>query len=667
MTKAKKPEPILIDLEFEATSTAIKNHAQKDQGKPVDNPTIAFNLDEDFFNTKKQEQNADNVLDLNNIAKTQKEEIEEPFKGFDISMDDLHSVGDVHDKTQATVLFNPAMLKEAEKAKKVEAEVHKLPTRNAPKEKTDSRINIKVKPLGLKQTETKKAKNNDESVDLNLLDNLDMVEGLDPSSLTSEFNLKELNNPEPMAASAMIQEENLNNFSEEETAESAIDLGEDYQATFEKTGKLDLPTDDSIDLNNRESDAPSKIIVAAKGNELELGEMSSVFEMEMGNEGAQPSEVGIASSVMNNMIHMDDLTQEFQIENEKHFLKAEMPADVEESFEFESEENIVDENSLEASLFSGEKEPSDPKLDFTQSEVLAKAHEKELEKELENELENEFEDKLEETKEFSLEEAMEAGEEGHDTFSLSNEEDSFASEMPAIPEDAFVTGTKEIRPSSEKEDFYKQIQKYREEKEKVIIEESNVGSMIRELREDRDRLLEQVTQISAQFKEQEQMLLTLRANLEESKIENSILKKRQSKEFDEAKYQVEVYEDRMNQAIETAKIAEEKVVKLQQSIRIDFNQVKQREKELESKLELLMMDFDAQVKSRDQKILDLRRKVDSLEFNLESTNLREQKTIDEKKRVEDRLTKIMKTLKHSLHTLEDEVDAPLAKTGNKKR
>jgi chromosome segregation ATPase len=221
--------------------------------------------------------------------------------------------------------------------------------------------------------------------------------------------------------------------------------------------------------------------------------------------------------------------------------------------------------------------------------------------------------------------------------------------------------------SSEKEDFYKQIQKYREEKEKVIIEESNVGGMIRELREDRDRLLEQVTQISAQFKEQEQTLLTLRATLEEARIENSILKKRQSKEFDEAKYQVEIYEDRMNQAIESAKLAEEKVIKLQQSIRIDFNQVKQREKELESKLELLMMDFDAQVKSRDQKILDLRRKVDSLEFNLESTNLREQKTIDEKKRVEDRLTKIMKTLKHSLHTLEDEVDVPLAKTGNKKR
>lgn len=666
MTKAKKPEPILIDLEFEATSTAIKNHAQKDQGKAVDNPTIAFSLDEDFFNTKKQEQNADNVLDLNNIAKTQKEEIEEPFKGFDISMDDLHSVGEVHDKTQATVLFNPAMLKEAEKAKKVEAEVHKLPPRNSPKDKTDSRINIKVKPLGLKQSETKKAKNNDDSVDLNLLDNLDMVEGLDPSSLTSEFNLKELNDSGSLTApAATIQEETLESFSEEETAESAIDLGEDYQATFEETGKLDLPADDSIDLNNRESDAPSKIIVAAKGNELELGEMSSEFEMEMGSEAAQPGEVDIASSVMNNMIHMDDLTQEFQIDNEKHFLKAETPAVVEESFELESEKNIGDENSLEASLFSGEKEPSDPKLDFTQSEVLAKAHEEELE-ELENKFENNFEDKLEETKEFSLEEAMEEGEEGHDTFSL-NEENSFASEMPAIPEDAFVTGAKETRPSSEKEDFYKQIQKYREEKEKVIIEESNVGGMIRELREDRDRLLEQVTQISAQFKEQEQMLLTLRATLEEAKIENSILKKRQSKELDEAKYQVEVYEDRMNQAIETAKIAEEKVVKLQQSIRIDFNQVKQREKELESKLELLMMDFDAQVKSRDQKILDLRRKVDSLEFNLESTNLREQKTIDEKKRVEDRLTKIMKTLKHSLHTLEDEVDAPLAKTGNKKR
>lgn len=642
MTKAKKPEPIAIDLEFEATSAAIKNHAQKDQGKPVENPTIAFSLDEDFLNAK-QDKSSDNVLDLNNIAKTQKEEIEEPFKGFDISIDDLHAIDGVHDKTQATVLFNPAMLKEAEKGKKTEAQVHKLPERNHAKEKTDSRINIKVKPLGLKQAGTKKPKN-DESVDLNLLDNLDMVEGIDPDSLTSEFNLNELNESEAMVSPPETQEE--------ETTEAAIDMGEDYQATFEQEGKLDLPTGDSIDLRNTDSETASKVLASPKGNELELGDLSSDFEVEMGSEAGQAKEIDIASSVMNNMIHMDDLTQEFQIDNEKHFLKAETSKNSEENFELEKEESEEDENSLEANLFAAEKEPSDPKLDFTQSEVLAKAHEKELE--------DSFEEKLEETKEFSLEEAIA---EEHDTFSLN--EDNLVPEIPAIPEDAFVTSAK--APASAKEDFHKQIQKYREEKEKVIIEESNVGSMIRELREDRDRLLEQVTQISAQFKEQEQTLLTLRATLEEARIENSILKKRQSKEFDEAKYQVEVYEDRMNQAIESAKLAEEKVVKLQQSIRIDFNQVKQREKELESKLELLMMDFEAQVKSRDQKILDLRRKVDSLEFNLESTNLREQKTIDEKKRVEDRLTKIMKTLKHSLHTLEDEVDVPLAKTANKKR
>lgn len=660
MTKAKRPEPIAIDLEFEATSTALKNHDQKNQGKAADNPTIAFSLDDEFLNAK-NERSDSNVININNIAKTQKEEVaESSFDGFEISMDDLEEVGGVHERTQATVLFNPSMLKDLEKANKAEVapkkEAMKKEPRTDHKEKTDSRINIKIAPLGLRSAGESKDKN-DQHVDLNLLDNLEMVEGIDPSSLTSEFDLNALKEQ-----AAQEQQEQNQNF------DSALEINQERPTTLEETGKLELPTADSIDLAQMEDEQASKVLVSTKANELELGSNTEI-EMEISNESNQENVVDIASNVMNNMIHMDDLTQEFQINNEKHSFKnnEEENSTNEEEFSLESDAEFVDdtleENPLDTGLFSGEKELSDPKLDFTQSEVLAQEHEKAVEENLAS---------FDETKEFSLTDAL--NNDDHDTFSINDTQESISmiEEMPKLPEDAFVAESPAsvVQLSDEaakKNDFYKEIQNYRENRERIIIEESNVGAMIRELREDRDRLLLEVTQISAQFKENEQMLLSLRASLEEAKIENSILKKRQSREFDEAKYQAEVYEDKMYKALESAKIAEDKVVKLQQSIRIDFNQVKQREKELESKLELLMMDFESQVKLRDQKILDFRRKLDSLEFNLESTNLREQKAVEEKKRVEDRLTKIMKTLKHSLHTLEDEVDAPIENIGNKKR
>jgi chromosome segregation ATPase len=96
--------------------------------------------------------------------------------------------------------------------------------------------------------------------------------------------------------------------------------------------------------------------------------------------------------------------------------------------------------------------------------------------------------------------------------------------------------------------------------------------------------------------------------------------------------------------------------RLEQKARIDISQVRQREKELESKLELMAMDVDSQVHSRDQKILELRRKIDALEFNMENASIKEQKSLEDKRKLEDRLSKIMKTLRHSIKNLEDDID-----------
>lgn len=94
--------------------------------------------------------------------------------------------------------------------------------------------------------------------------------------------------------------------------------------------------------------------------------------------------------------------------------------------------------------------------------------------------------------------------------------------------------------------------------------------------------------------------------------------------------------------------------KLEQRVRIDINQVMQREKELETKLEMLTIDVDSQVQSRDHKILELRRKIDSLEFNMENISIKEHKSQDDKRKLEDKLNKIMKTLRHSIKNLEEE-------------
>ena len=179
---------------------------------------------------------------------------------------------------------------------------------------------------------------------------------------------------------------------------------------------------------------------------------------------------------------------------------------------------------------------------------------------------------------------------------------------------------------------------------------------IRALREEREEMLLQIKNLKSDSKELEQDNLTLKANLDEAKIEITILRKRQMVELEDLKYRLALSEEKKAMSVELAKQADARREKLEQKVRIDFNQVKQREKELESKLELLSMDVDSQVQSRDQKILELRRKIDALEFNMENASIKEQKSLDDKRKLEDRLNKIMKTLRHSIKNLEDDID-----------
>ncbi len=179
---------------------------------------------------------------------------------------------------------------------------------------------------------------------------------------------------------------------------------------------------------------------------------------------------------------------------------------------------------------------------------------------------------------------------------------------------------------------------------------------IRALREERDELLLQIKNSKSDTRELEQDNLTLKANLDEAKIEISILRKRHLVEIEDLKYRVGLSEEKKSMADEKAKLADTRREKLEQKVRIDFNQIKQREKELESKLELLSMDVESQVQSRDHKILELRRKIDALEFNMENASIKEQRSHDEKRKLEDRLNKIMKTLRHSIKNLEDDSD-----------
>lgn len=61
----------------------------------------------------------------------------------------------------------------------------------------------------------------------------------------------------------------------------------------------------------------------------------------------------------------------------------------------------------------------------------------------------------------------------------------------------------------------------------------------------------------------------------------------------------------------------DEVNKVKERVRVDIRRIRVREKELESQLEILKKDSAALLQARDEKILELKRKLDLLEFNME--------------------------------------------------
>lgn len=183
----------------------------------------------------------------------------------------------------------------------------------------------------------------------------------------------------------------------------------------------------------------------------------------------------------------------------------------------------------------------------------------------------------------------------------------------------------------------------------------NMQSTIREIREERQEFLVRIQEFERLNKELKQENLTLRAELDEKRIELSVLQKRQVSEREDVRDKLRLSEEKKLLFEEKLRRLQREYEKLEQKVHLDVEKIRKRERELENQLELVKMDAQSQIKSRDTKIMDLKRKIDSLEFNVKTSSNREQKNLEDKLRLESRLEKVMDQLKGSIRTLEEEV------------
>ena len=189
---------------------------------------------------------------------------------------------------------------------------------------------------------------------------------------------------------------------------------------------------------------------------------------------------------------------------------------------------------------------------------------------------------------------------------------------------------------------------------------------IQNLREDRGRLVKKLEDWEKEGHESSYKLNTLQAELDEVKIELIFLKKRYGKEVDDLKYTTKLAQEKRDILMEKNKRLKQEVEVVRGRVKFDTLKIQEREKELESQLELLKMDSENLLKNRDKKILELKRKIDTLEFDFETILEREKRTKEDKSLLEDRLERIMGSLRRTVGNLDEDLLAEKGEDQDKK-
>lgn len=236
-------------------------------------------------------------------------------------------------------------------------------------------------------------------------------------------------------------------------------------------------------------------------------------------------------------------------------------------------------------------------------------------------------------------------------------------------EEVTDAGTAEIEPEVPvKEEKVKKKKKEAPEKNRDLgsdlqeISTAYSGEMermqatISNLRADREELLAKIQSFEEDKMLQGRQFLSLRAELDERKIELTIIRRKLNEEINELKDKVKLFDEKRLILEEKNRILAQELDKAGQKNKIDVKKVQMRERELEQKLELLKSDAETQIRNRDLKILELKRKIDAMEFDMESISLQEKRSVESRFELEDKLDKAIKTLRSAITVLEDESD-----------
>lgn len=126
---------------------------------------------------------------------------------------------------------------------------------------------------------------------------------------------------------------------------------------------------------------------------------------------------------------------------------------------------------------------------------------------------------------------------------------------------------------------------------------------------------------------------------------------------DQAEFEKETLMDRVRFLESELKESKDKYSNLKDRVRRDIRKIQSREKELETRLELIKRDSETLIRERDKQVLDLKRKIDAMEYDLDLIQDRKVQAENNADKYVDKISRVAKTLQVAFGMLEEEEDA----------
>ncbi len=455
--------------------------------------------------------------------------------------------------------------------------------------------------------------------------------------------------------SADIKEITVDSSAQVMPVEDSIDLGSDDE-------NLDLGSDDeSLDLGSDDENLDlgsedESLDLGSEDESLDLGSEDESLGLGSDDEsldlGSEDESLGLGSD--DNHVDADslniDMGEDLSVADEEIEFGVTESHPTEESSIPEEVEDIDLSFNTNAGLPLKEK---DTGLSADALEKLA-----EIDKMM---MESTYEDSVEEINATQINDDLIAANSDDDTtvtevesLDLSNELDHFEDTVEDIDTDSSEYLQKPQVTKKQSTINSNILQDHQDIKGHHSDELMRLGETIKNLQEDREQLLSRVKDLEAIQDDKKRSSVSMKAELDEKKIEIAILRKRYAQQIEDMKIQLDISNEKKEILSEKNKQFESEYEKLNRKIRVDLNKVRARERELENKLEMLRSDADIQIRNRDHKILELKRKIDTLEFDNESIQSQGQKIVSNKHELEGKMEKVIQTLRLAIGELEDD-------------